>query len=41
MEMWSDRPFPTIGELPYMLTFGPFGYYWFRLAGQGEAAAVR
>jgi maltose alpha-D-glucosyltransferase/alpha-amylase len=31
VEMWSDRPFPLIGELPYFLTFAPFGYYWFRL----------
>jgi maltose alpha-D-glucosyltransferase/alpha-amylase len=31
IEMWSDRPFPAIGELPYFLTFGPHGYYWFRL----------
>jgi maltose alpha-D-glucosyltransferase/alpha-amylase len=31
VEMWSDRPFPTIGEVPYLLTFGPYGYYWFRL----------
>ena len=30
-EMWSERPFPTIGTRPYMLTFGPYGYYWFRL----------
>jgi len=23
--------FPQIGELPYLLTFGPHGFYWFRL----------
>ena len=23
--------FPAIGELPYMLTFGPRGFYWFQL----------
>jgi maltose alpha-D-glucosyltransferase/alpha-amylase len=33
VEMWSDQPFPRIGELPYQLTFGPYGYFWFRLTG--------
>jgi maltose alpha-D-glucosyltransferase/alpha-amylase len=32
IEMWNDRPFPAIGELPYFLTFGPHAYYWFRLS---------
>ncbi len=31
IELWSGRPFPAMGELPYVLTFGPYGYYWFRL----------
>jgi maltose alpha-D-glucosyltransferase/alpha-amylase len=31
IELWSDRPFPQIGEHPYVLTFGPYDYYWFRL----------
>ena len=31
VEMWSDRPFPPMGELPSVLTFARFGYYWFRL----------
>ncbi len=38
LEMWSERPFPAIGELPYMLTFGPHGYYWFRLMRPAGAA---
>jgi maltose alpha-D-glucosyltransferase/alpha-amylase len=30
-ELWSDRPFPAIGELPYLLTLGPHGVFWFRI----------
>ncbi|MEO7217297.1 MAG: alpha-glucosidase C-terminal domain-containing protein, partial [Gemmatimonadaceae bacterium] len=37
VEMWSERPFPPIGELPYFLTFTPFGYYWFRLEKRDAA----
>jgi maltose alpha-D-glucosyltransferase/alpha-amylase len=32
-------PFPRIGELPYLLTLGGYGFYWFRLTpapDQGE-----
>ncbi len=36
VEMWSDRRFPTIGELPYLLTFAPHTFYWFRLARPDE-----
>jgi maltose alpha-D-glucosyltransferase/alpha-amylase len=28
-EMVGETPFPRIGELPYLLTFGPRGFYWF------------
>jgi maltose alpha-D-glucosyltransferase/alpha-amylase len=30
-ELWSDRAFPAIGELPYLLTLGPHGVFWFRI----------
>jgi maltose alpha-D-glucosyltransferase/alpha-amylase len=30
-EMAGQTLFPPIGELPYLLTFGPRGFYWFRL----------
>ena len=36
VEMWSDRPFPAIGTLPYLLTYGPHGYYWFRVERRAE-----
>jgi len=31
IETWGLIPFPPIGELPYLLTLGPHGFYWFRL----------
>ena len=30
-EISGNVPFPTIGELPYLITLGPHGFYWFRL----------
>jgi len=32
VELWGERPFPAIGELPYLLTLGPHGVFWFRIA---------
>jgi len=31
IEMFGRTIFPRIGELPYLLTFGPYQFYWFRL----------
>ena len=31
VELFGETKFPRIGELPYMLTFGPHGFMWFRL----------
>lgn len=31
VEMFGNVVFPKIGELPYFLTLGPHGFYWFRL----------
>lgn len=36
IEMFSGQRFPKIGELPYFLTLGPYGYYWFALEKQPE-----
>ncbi|GAC1516838.1 MAG: hypothetical protein NVS1B4_14410 [Gemmatimonadaceae bacterium] len=30
-ELFSEQPFPPIGELPYLLTMGPHGFLWFAL----------
>ncbi len=32
VELWGERPFPAIGALPYLLTLGPHGVFWFRIA---------
>ena len=31
IELYGETPFPRIGEPPYLLTFAPHGFYWFRL----------
>jgi maltose alpha-D-glucosyltransferase / alpha-amylase len=31
VEMFGRTPFPAIGELPFLLTLGPHGFYWFSL----------
>ena len=31
VEMFGRNLFPRIGELPYLLTLGPYQFYWFRL----------
>ena len=42
VELFSGRPFPPIGDLPYLLTLGPHSFYWFRLEAPraGEALGV-
>src|SRR5690606_13757390 len=29
VELFGGSAFPRIGELPYLLTLGPYGFYWF------------
>ena len=31
VELFGQTRFPLIGELPYLLSLGPHGFYWFRL----------
>ena len=33
-EMFGRTSFPPIGELPYLLTLAPRGFFWFRLRQQ-------
>jgi maltose alpha-D-glucosyltransferase/alpha-amylase len=46
VEVLGGVAFPAIGELPYLLTLGGYGFYWFRLAepdvplGPGEGALL-
>jgi maltose alpha-D-glucosyltransferase/alpha-amylase len=32
VELLGGTPFPAIGELPYLLTLPPYGFYWFELS---------
>ena len=36
VEMLGFTEFPTIGTLPYFLTLGPYGFYWFELQRSGN-----
>ncbi|MGH9001738.1 MAG: alpha-glucosidase C-terminal domain-containing protein, partial [Acidimicrobiia bacterium] len=31
VELLGRVPFPRVGELPYLLTLGPYGFYWFQI----------
>ncbi len=39
VELMSRTNFPPIGELPYLLTLHPYGFYAFRLTADAEAPA--
>ncbi|MFO8076438.1 MAG: maltose alpha-D-glucosyltransferase [Egibacteraceae bacterium] len=36
VELLGGTYFPDVGELPYLLTLGPHGFYWFDLAEVGS-----
>lgn len=36
VELLGGTPFPTIGELPYLLTLPPYGFYWFDLSSSAS-----
>jgi maltose alpha-D-glucosyltransferase/alpha-amylase len=37
VEMLGGATFPPVGEHPYFLSLAPFGFYWLRLRGPGQA----
>lgn len=37
VELSGETPFPAIGQLPYLLTLPPYGFFWFRLSDEVEA----
>ncbi|HUF79408.1 MAG TPA: maltose alpha-D-glucosyltransferase [Thermoanaerobaculia bacterium] len=41
VELFGHSRFPRIGELPYLLTLGPHGFYWFSLGEELRAPAQR
>ena len=40
VELFGQTEFPPIGDLPYFITVGPHGFYWFKLEA-AQAAAPR
>jgi maltose alpha-D-glucosyltransferase/alpha-amylase len=36
VELSSGNAFPPIGDLPYLLTLPPFGFYWFSISADGD-----
>jgi maltose alpha-D-glucosyltransferase/alpha-amylase len=40
VELFGRVPFPAIGELPYLLTLGGHGFYWFELADAPTTTAA-
>ena len=41
LEMLGRTRFPAIGELPYMITLAPYGFYWFQLQERDKSRAGR
>ncbi|HEX6832114.1 MAG TPA: putative maltokinase, partial [Rudaea sp.] len=41
VEMTAGTVFPAIGELPYLLTLPPFGFYWFELKESVEVSGAQ
>jgi maltose alpha-D-glucosyltransferase/alpha-amylase len=41
VEMFGRQEFPTIGELPYLLTLGPHAFYWFSLEQPAKRTASK
>jgi maltose alpha-D-glucosyltransferase/alpha-amylase len=40
LEMLGRTHFPAIGELPYMITLAPYGFYWFQLQERDKTQYV-
>jgi maltose alpha-D-glucosyltransferase/alpha-amylase len=40
VEMLGGTAFPPIGQLTYLLTLAPYGFYWFELRTDGPASTV-
>ena len=38
--MLGRTRFPAIGELPYMITLAPYGFYWFQLQERDKSEPV-
>jgi maltose alpha-D-glucosyltransferase/alpha-amylase len=40
IEMLGRSRFPAIGDLPYMITLAPYGFYWFQLKERDKSEPV-
>ena len=40
LEMLGRTRFPAIGEVPYMITLAPYGFYWFQLRERDKSEHV-
>ncbi|MEN8234368.1 MAG: maltose alpha-D-glucosyltransferase [Actinomycetota bacterium] len=40
VEVIGRTEFPVVGQLPYLLSLGPYGFYWFSISGDGSIAAA-
>lgn len=40
LEMLGRTLFPAIGELPYMITLAPYGFYWFQLKERDKSEHI-
>jgi maltose alpha-D-glucosyltransferase / alpha-amylase len=40
IEMFGQNAFPRVGTLPYLLTLGPHGFYWFDMGHDDRPAAA-
>jgi len=40
IELFGRTPFPPIGDLPYLLTLGPHGFFWFSIEQLGTASSA-
>ena len=40
VELLGGVPFPAVGELPYLLTLGGYGFYWFRLTAPAHDEGI-
>ena len=36
IEMFGGNLFPRIGDIPYLLTLGPYQFYWFKLPVESD-----
>ncbi len=41
LEMLGRTRFPAIGDLPYMITLAPYGFYWFQLRERDKSEHVQ